>query len=87
MLSSQSSPLQVVGICDYPIAQFIWKNGLQVPQTGDIVYTTDNGSATLNGNNEYWHYERSITDPGTNNNYIIGVNASGAITSVLPCNA
>ena len=89
MLSTQSSPNLSIAICDFPIGQFIWKDGLPVPQIGDILYTSQNGgNANLfDGGNEYWHYERYITTPTGQSNYSLRVNASGVITYAAPCNA
>tara|TARA_R110002012_G_scaffold170947_5_gene335593 strand:- start:181 stop:1323 length:1143 start_codon:yes stop_codon:yes gene_type:complete len=89
MLSTSSSPNQAISICDFPIGQFVWKNNLNVPQVGDILYTSINGgNANLfNGGNQYWHYQRSITGPGSSDDFSVLVNTSGVIQYAAPCNA
>ena len=86
--STQSDPNLQIGICQYDLVNFVWKNGAtEVPQVGDFLYVNSTGSAgTFNGGNNYWHYEPSIAGPDPIS-YSIQVSTGGEITYAAPCNA
>ncbi len=86
--SSQSDPNLQIGICEFDLVNFVWKNGATaVPQVGDFLYVNSTGSAgTFNGGGNYWHYEPSIAGPDPIS-YSIQVSTGGEITYAAPCNA
>ena len=84
--STLSSPVGAVGVCEYELNVFVYKDGVSaVPQIGDILYTSAAGPTVFNGGGNHWHYEPAVGAGAIA--YIIEVNASGEIISSVPCNA